>query len=29
MLLPGAIVMGMMSPFIGRVFDKIGGKALR
>ncbi|ERH51432.1 MULTISPECIES: MDR family MFS transporter [Bacillus amyloliquefaciens group] len=28
MLLPGAIVMGMMSPFIGRVFDKIGGKGL-
>ncbi|KYC93010.1 MDR family MFS transporter [Bacillus amyloliquefaciens] len=28
MLLPGAIVMGMMSPFIGRIFDKIGGKGL-
>jgi EmrB/QacA subfamily drug resistance transporter len=28
MLLPGAIVMGMMSPFIGRVFDRIGGKGL-
>ncbi|WP_342007356.1 MDR family MFS transporter [Bacillus sp. YBsi01] len=28
MLLPGAVVMGMMSPFIGRIFDKIGGKGL-
>lgn len=28
MLLPGAIVMGMMSPFIGRIFDRIGGKGL-
>ncbi|ONK21052.1 hypothetical protein BLX87_23980, partial [Bacillus sp. VT-16-64] len=26
MLLPGAIAMGIMSPIIGRIFDKIGGK---
>lgn len=28
MLLPGAIAMGIMSPIIGRIFDKIGGKGL-
>ncbi|MDA7026488.1 MDR family MFS transporter [Bacillus sp. CLL-7-23] len=28
MLLPGAVAMGIMSPIIGRVFDKIGGKGL-
>ncbi|ATH94372.1 MDR family MFS transporter [Bacillus glycinifermentans] len=28
MLLPGAIAMGIMSPIIGKIFDKIGGKGL-
>ncbi|MFN2746649.1 MDR family MFS transporter [Bacillus sp. z60-18] len=28
MLLPGAVAMGIMSPIIGRIFDKIGGKGL-
>lgn len=27
-LLPGALVMGIMSPIIGRIFDKIGGRGL-
>lgn len=26
MLLPGAIVMGFMSPIIGRIFDRVGGR---
>ena len=28
MLLPGAIIMGLMNPITGRVFDKVGGKWL-
>ncbi|TYS09586.1 multidrug efflux MFS transporter [Bacillus subtilis] len=28
MLLPGAIVMGFMSPIIGRIFDRVGGRGL-
>ncbi|MDO8223721.1 hypothetical protein BSBH6_03906 [Bacillus subtilis] len=28
MLLPGAVVMGFMSPFIGRIFDRVGGRGL-
>ncbi|MBD2843783.1 multidrug efflux MFS transporter [Paenibacillus sp. IB182496] len=28
LLLPGAIVMGIMSPITGRIFDKVGGKGL-
>nr|WP_245840416.1 MDR family MFS transporter [Terribacillus saccharophilus] len=28
MLLPGAIVMGILSPFVGVIFDKIGAKLL-
>ncbi|MBU8788154.1 MULTISPECIES: MDR family MFS transporter [Bacillus] len=28
MLLPGAVAMGIMSPIIGKIFDKIGGKGL-
>ena len=28
MLLPGAIIMGLMSPLTGRVFDRFGGKWL-
>lgn len=28
MLLPGAIIMGLMNPIAGRIFDKIGGKWL-
>ena len=27
-LLPGALFMGFLSPFIGRIFDKVGGKGL-
>ena len=27
-LLPGAIVMGMMSPITGKIFDKLGGRGL-
>ncbi|WP_058306502.1 MDR family MFS transporter [Gracilibacillus massiliensis] len=27
-LLPGAIIMGIMSPIVGRIFDKHGGKVL-
>lgn len=27
-MLPGAIVQGVLSPFIGRIFDRIGGKGL-
>lgn len=28
MLLPGAVAMGIMSPIIGKIFDKISGKGL-
>src|SRR5699024_11204624 len=28
MILPGSILMGILSPFIGKVFDKIGARAL-
>lgn len=28
MLLPGAIIMGLMSPITGRIFDKVGAKGL-
>lgn len=28
MLLPGAVLMGLMSPITGRIFDKIGARAL-
>ena len=28
MLLPGAIIMGLMNPIAGRIFDKVGGKWL-
>ncbi|MCY8206152.1 MDR family MFS transporter [Bacillus subtilis] len=28
MLLPGAVVMGFMSPIIGRIFDRVGGRGL-
>src|SRR5690606_7832685 len=28
MLLPGAIVMGLMNPVTGRIFDAVGGKWL-
>ncbi|MEZ0481683.1 DHA2 family efflux MFS transporter permease subunit [Planococcus sp. SSTMD024] len=28
MLLPGAIIMGLMNPVAGRIFDKVGGKWL-
>lgn len=28
MLLPGALIMGLMSPITGRIFDKVGGRGL-
>jgi MFS family permease len=28
MLLPGALLMGLMSPITGRIFDKVGGRGL-
>lgn len=28
MLLPGAVIMGLMNPIAGRIFDKVGGKWL-